>query len=136
MSGDVNVREFLLEPKWAHPYLGLIDAKPASRYEAWDAPPGIYVEESDRHDRRFLLVWGDAQNRTLVVPARFDDQQVLCPSDGYRSIRQQFPHTGSSPATSLIFLWPLETTDRLPKPFGPCVADYIARLEAGKGETE
>jgi len=133
---STGYREFLLEPKWKHPFLGMLDAHMSGHYEAWSAPPGVYVEASDRHDRRVLLVWGDAQNRTLVVPARFDDQQALCPTAGYRSIRQQFPHTGSSPATNLVFLWPLETTDRLPKPFGPCVADYIARLEAGKGETE
>ena len=137
-ASDVSTgyREFLLEPKWKHPFLGLVDAHQSAHYEAWAAPPGVYVQEGDRHDRRFLLVWGDAQNRTLVVPARFDDQQALCPSGGYRSIRQQFPHTDSAPATYLIFLWPLETTDRLPKPFGPTVDDYIARLEAGKGETE
>ena len=137
-ASDVSTgyREFLLEPKWKHPFLGLVDAHQSAHYEAWAAPPGVYVQEGDRHDRRFLLVWGDAQNRTLVVPARFDDQQALCPSGGYRSIRQQFPHTDSAPATYLSFLWPLETTDRLPKPFGPTVGMYIARLEAGKGETE
>ena len=126
MAGDVStgVREFLLEP--GCPVLKL--HREDHEGQQWlPETPAEWMFKMRGFPWRTMIVWGDATNRLLCsisnpeTEARFSE---------YKSTRQL-------PADIewrwMRRLWP---SDPLPKPFGPTVADYIARLEAGKGETE
>ena len=120
-ASDVStgIREFLLEP----------GAWTGQDKDAWHMWPGIWTCPWDQHARRLLLVWGDAKNRTLCTPVSLDKNGAAVPGDSVRSTRQL---AGDE---RWVYLWPLERTDKLPGKYGPTVGDYIARLEAGKGET-
>ena len=96
---------------------------------AWHLWPGLWTESNSGHSRRLLLVFGDAGNRLLVVPVSLDENQVAIPGDTVRSTRELPQYD------ELIYLWPLEETDKLPLHYGPTVGDYIHRMEAGEGET-
>ena len=103
---------------------------------SWGLWPGIWTEYDFSHARRLLLVWGlppvedEQPNKQLCCPVSLDKDGAAVPGDSVRSVRQ-LDHD-----KPWVFLWPLEGTDRLPGKYGPTVSDYIARLEAGKGETE
>jgi len=130
MSGDVStgVREFNLEPA----------GKTGDYTYSWLMWPGIWTEAGTDHghNRRLLLAWGlppvedEKPNKQLCCPVSLDKDGAAVPGDSVRSVRQL------AQGKVWVFLWPLEGTDRLPAKYGPTVESYIARLEAGKGETE
>ena len=101
--------------------------------------PGIYADADDaydlddRHSRRHVMVWGDAITRTMVAPMRLDERQIAHPTGMRKDVNQL------NRRATWLFLWPLEAPDYLPGKAGgdgETVGAYIARLEAGKGETE
>ncbi len=110
-----DVRKFLLEPDW----------ETGDNGGAWHLAPGIYTEACGGHSRRLLLVWGDAMNRQMCCPIRLDGSGHAEPSDVPKSVRELKENQ------VWVFLWPLEATDALPGKYGPTVAAYIARVEAG-----
>jgi len=126
MSGDVSTgyREFLLEPGCPVQKLHRVDKE---GHQWLPDTPALWEFKVPHFPWRTLVVWGDAPNRLLCA---IYDPAAPPAFSGYKSTRQL-------PADIewrwVRCLWP---SDPLPKPFGPTVADYIARLEAGKGETE
>ena len=126
MAGDVSTgyREFLLEPGCPVLKLHRVD----DEGQQWlPETPGFWSFKVEDFPWRALIVWGDATNRLLCAIYSPESSPRF---SGYKSTRQL-------PATpAWEWLRTLEPADPLPTPFGPTVSDYIARLEAGKGETE
>ena len=139
MSGDVNVREFMLAPSTVSPNGKRVFVLSGDRLLSQTLVPGIYADADDAYDlddrysRRLVMVWGDTLIRTMVVPVRLDERQVVHPTGTRKDVNQL------DRRATWLFLWPLESPDFLPGVAGgdgETVAAYIARLEAGKGETE
>ena len=126
---STGYREFLLEPGRPMLRLWRLDG------EGWQwlpETPGIWAFKSEGFPWRELFVWGDAGNRLLCS---VHDANATARFSTYKSIRQFHADKAMDGQPPWKWVRTLGTSDPLPKPFGPCVADYIARLEAGKGET-
>ena len=121
-----DVRKFMLEPWTQDPRVfgGTILA-------SQDLVPGIYFDcddaydLDDRHARRHIMVWGTSKENQMCCAVRFDARDNTVPGDTMRDVNQL------DRRATWIFLTPLERTDALPGKYGPRVADYIARVEAG-----
>ena len=123
---STGYREFLLEPGCPVLKLHRVD----DEGQQWlPETPAKWMFKVQGFPWRIMIVWGDAINR-LVCSICDDTPEADVPVGAYKSIRQL-------PA-GIRWQWDrrLVPDDLLPTPFGPTLSDYIARLEAGKGETE
>jgi len=121
-----TVREFMLEPIMAMTAEGGgLPPVQGRRAFGLHMVPGLWADP-DLYARRKIIVWGDAQNRTMCAPIEFDENQTAVPTDEARSTRQL-------PCDKRwTYLWPLRRLDRLPLgPQGMTVEAYIAQVEAG-----
>ena len=114
-----DVRKFMLEPGIPVLKLHRVDAGG----QQWlPETPAHWVFRVSHFPWRSMVVWGDATNR--LVCAIWEPFSPV-PFSEYRSTRQLPP--------DIEWRWVrrLDAGDPLPVPFGPTVAAYIARVEAG-----